>query len=59
MFVCTGKFTRLGDSEILWVAEKMTFHGAESHCRERDSGLIEFWNEAEWEEVSNAFKFEG
>ena len=51
-----GKFTRLVNSEVLWVAQYMSFHQAESHCKTWNSGLIELWSEIEWAEVADAFK---
>ena len=56
-FLCPGTFTSLGNSEVLWVAQYITFHEAVSHCKNKDSGLIEFWSETEWTQVINAFKF--
>ena len=45
-------FTKLGNSQILWVENKYTFDSAEKYCKARGSKLIELRSESEWKEVS-------
>ena len=45
-------FTNIGNSEVLYVNEKLVYTDAERRCREKGSRLAEIWSEEEWIEVT-------
>ena len=48
---CDATFTKVGDTQLLFVNEMLPFDDAEGHCAAIDSKLVEFWSVFEWKEV--------
>ena len=46
-------FTEVGNSKLLLVEELLTYSEAKTRCKGSASNLAEFWNDQEWNEVTD------
>ena len=50
---CAEVFTKVGQTQLLFLNKTLKFAEAERYCESKDSKLLEFWSANEWEEVSH------